>query len=80
MSRVTWDVQKAKIHPKAGGTPPSWARGHRGAALGFCMLCVHGFPGNGTIPAINNGLMRSFIWALNVYYIHAFVPHFAQFL
>lgn len=60
--------------------PPSWAREHRGAALGFCILCVYGFSGNGTIPAINNGLMRSFIWALNVYYIHAFVPHFAQFL
>lgn len=56
------------------------AREHRGAALGFCVLRVYGFHSNATIPAINNGLMLSFIWALNVYYIYAFVPHFAQFL
>jgi len=60
----------------------SWAgaREHRGAVLGFCVLCVYGFHRNETIPARNNGLMLSVIWALNVYYIYAFVPHFAQFL
>lgn len=51
-----------------------------GAALRLCMLLVHGFPRNETTAAINNGLMLPFIWALNVYYIYAFVPHFAQFL
>lgn len=48
--------------------------------LGFCMPCVSDFCRNKTIPAINNGLMLSFIWALNLYYIYAFVPYFAQFL
>lgn len=56
------------------------AKEHHGAALGFCMLCVYGFHRNETIPTGKNGLMRSFFWALNVYYIYAFVPHFAQFL
>lgn len=75
-----FEKQKYIRKREASSAPGHRPGKHRGAALGFCVLCVYGFLRNETIPAINNGLILSFVWAVNVYYIYAFVPHFARFL